>query len=655
MSWIEKLYDTYDEAQKNYKLNETLPPICHTTQNAHIEIIINGEGNFVSAKVIEKKEAPTLIPATEDSSTRTGQCAPHPLCDTIQYVAGDFAEYVEDEQSYFEDFKKKDKTYQGYKSLLSDWCNKFPTPKNLAILKYVSKNSVIADLVEAKILFKDEKTGKLLENWTESDDNKPKIFEVSPTPNNPFIRWKVQIPEIPEEDVWKDRELFQSWIDYDSSSEQGINICFVTGKEKRITQKHPSKIRNSGDRTKLISSNDEANFTFRGRFKEAEQAAGISYEVSQKAHTALRWLIERGQSFRSDSLCIVSWDISGNPIPNSFEDNDDLFLQEEKVLAGDMGQAYSKHLKGKIAGYSVELKDSKRIIVLGLDSTGGNTGRLAVIYYKEMASSEFLERVEEWHLDFSWFQKIPKRKDENDPKSKNILVEFQGAPCLKPIIFAAYGSKVDDKLKNATIRRLLPCVIDGQKMPFDLVDSAFKRTVNKISMSDFEWDMALGISCSLFKGFHKEERYQMGLEIERKTKDYLFGRLLAVAEEIESKALYIAGEDKGRSTNAERYMQRFSTNPCSTWLIIEKNLAPYEQRLKSTKPKFLFVMKNLIDEICNSFNADEFSDDKPLSGEFLLGYHCQRHELNKSYKKEDSPTKDKTDEEETNDESEQEN
>ena len=47
--------------------------------------------------------------------------------------------------------------------------------------------------------------------------------------------------------------------------------------------------RNSGDRAKLISSNDSANFTFRGeRFSDAGQALRIGYETTQKAHSALR-------------------------------------------------------------------------------------------------------------------------------------------------------------------------------------------------------------------------------------------------------------------------------------------------------------------------------------------------------------------------------
>ena len=33
------------------------------------------------------------------------------------------------------------------------------------------------------------------------------------------------------------------------------------------------------------------------------------------------------------------------------------------------------------------------------------------------------------------------------------------------------------------------------------------------------------------------------------------------------------------------------------------------------------------DEVMNKFDASDFSNDKKLSGEFLLGYHCQRREL----------------------------
>jgi CRISPR-associated protein Csd1 len=35
-------------------------------------------------------------------------------------------------------------------------------------------------------------------------------------------------------------------------------------------------------------------------------------------------------------------------------------------------------------------------------------------------------------------------------------------------------------------------------------------------------------------------------------------------------------------------------------------------------------MAKELDEVTCSFATDDFLSDRPLSGEFLLGYHCQR-------------------------------
>lgn len=115
----------------------------------------------------------------------------------------------------------------------------------------------------------------------------------------------------------------------------------------------------------------------------------------------------------------------------------------------------------------------------------------------------------------------------------------------------------------------------------------------------------------------------MSLDTENRSRDYLFGRLLAVAEKLESTALWIA--DEKRSTNAERYMQRFAVRPLSTWLQIELSLEPYKNRLRSNRYiGFLRNREKEIDEIMGALNELDSPLDKPLDGEFLLGYHSQR-------------------------------
>lgn len=130
----------------------------------------------------------------------------------------------------------------------------------------------------------------------------------------------------------------------------------------------------------------------------------------------------------------------------------------------------------------------------------------------------------------------------------------------------------------------------------------------------------------------------MSLEEGRNSRDYLFGRLLAIAERIEGYALYLAKETRG--TTAERLMQRFSDHPSATWRTIELALRPYMQRLQGSRPAALYVWKNLLDDVISRFQADDFTRPGRLDAEFLLGYHCQRAALrwdeSKSETKEES-------------------
>lgn len=117
----------------------------------------------------------------------------------------------------------------------------------------------------------------------------------------------------------------------------------------------------------------------------------------------------------------------------------------------------------------------------------------------------------------------------------------------------------------------------------------------------------------------------MALEQDRITRDYLYGRLLAVAENIESRALFVAGEK--RDTMAARLMQRFADRPYSTWKTIELSLSSYKTRLRTQRAGFLYAMEKLLDEVMGLFQSEDFTKDSQLTGEFLLGYHCQRQAL----------------------------
>jgi len=126
----------------------------------------------------------------------------------------------------------------------------------------------------------------------------------------------------------------------------------------------------------------------------------------------------------------------------------------------------------------------------------------------------------------------------------------------------------------------------------------------------------------------------MSLEEDRNTRDYLFGRLLAIADYIEERALYVAGEN--RDTNAAKLLNRFADRPSSTWRTIELALSPYKRRMRSKWPGLLIAMEKQLDKVAGMFQTNEFTDDSKLSGEFLLAYHCQRAVLWSKANKEDA-------------------
>ena len=127
----------------------------------------------------------------------------------------------------------------------------------------------------------------------------------------------------------------------------------------------------------------------------------------------------------------------------------------------------------------------------------------------------------------------------------------------------------------------------------------------------------------------------MSLDTDNTSRDYLYGRLLALAERLEEVSLFASGAK--RPTTANRLMQRFTDRPYDTWLTIYKQLGPYMRHLKSSRPEFLNKINSLMDEVMDKFEREDYIQPDKLSGEFLLGFHCQRLAL-KPESKNNQPT-----------------
>ena len=660
MSWIQRLYETYEQGtQLDLSDDQKLMPISHTLQNAHIEIVIDKAGNFVRANPKEKFQI--VLPATEKSAGRSSGEAPHPLADKLQYVAADYAKFGGKKKNYFE----------GYKALLSSWCeSEFSHPKLKAVLAYISKGSVIQDLTNAGVCFVDD-NNELLASWPyEVTDEKPipTLFKSLPKEKglldqgSALVCWTVENDgDLPAE-TWLHAGLQQSWIDFDANNAGEKSLCYVTGELKPIAVNHPAKLRHTGDKAKLISANDASGFTFRGRFEASSQASNVSVEVTQKAHNALRWLISRQPKGRNGDQAVVVWAMSGKHTPpimvgtTELDDWDDFGSDKVSTdvpevdvaqvdLTVNLGKRYAEQLQRYMQGYlkgKNALESDETVSIMALDSA--TPGRMGIVYYRDFRAEEYVKTVERWHTEFAWPQRITKEVEPEAGKAKPKNPKTKAhwivsAPSPWSILQTAYGDiiKSNETLKKSLNERIMPCIVEGRPFPEDLVNLAINRASNPNSGEYWEWERNVGVACALYRGHrhslrqpkkNKQKEFSMSLNKENHSRDYLYGRLLAVAEKIEERALYLA--DVNRTTTAARLMQRFRSRPFDTWVNIYEHLQPYMQQLTVRDGGFINNRKRDLDEIKDAFNDEDFKDNSALTGEYLLGFHCQRMALRSS-------------------------
>lgn len=632
MSWLENCYQTYEYVRQNAPAligkqdgtHAPLLPVGHTTQQANIQVELDAQGNFLTAFLLRKQESTTIVPCTEESASRT-HINPHALADKLQYIAFNYREYG----------GPKDSGWDAYHEQLTAWCqSRFSHPLVCAVLSYLEKGTLISDLMKRDCLFTDE-SGKLPTKYSGDEEKKLKITAslTGGDQTESFIRFRVG-----DDDLWTDPSIWNSWLNFYETRLTAVDYCTVLGKKVPLSSLSPKKIRNPGDSAKLISSNDKSGFTFRGRFSTAEQALSIGYRTTQEAHNALRWLISTQGALCGDETILV-WGTQNEPVPQLGDDSSD-FAQNvpDYLFANDEDDGFddepadsvstmetiAKQFNRAVRGYRLKLTDTSQLSVIILDSA--TAGRLSVRYYQELSGSRLLNNVVDWHQTFSWLLEYRSKPEPAEPgkKPKFKPYSFVGAPRPEDIAKAAYGEKVDQKLKQQTVERLVPCIVEQKPLPYDLMQSVVHCATASISLEPWETRKTRNIACALIRGYHsrtKGEDYTMALDENCCDRNYLFGRILACVEQIERYAqnLTFLADDK-RTTNAERLEAIFVQRPAATTKLLKLKLRPYLNRIQSKNgsTKRYDLMEELIDRL-----GLEYFNDKPLNELYLLGYSSQ--------------------------------
>lgn len=259
---------------------------------------------------------------------------------------------------------------------------------------------------------------------------------------------------------------------------------------------------------------------------------------------------------------------------------------------------------------------------------------MGLTFYQELPQNDYLENIIRWHETTSYYLTYWEKG-----KEKSILHHYIGAPSYDDILFAVYGKSNGMKdagyntLKRKTRKQLLECMFGDFAFPKSMVDAAVVRASHPLSFTDIngkfssnDWDRSIAITCALARKYYNnkhqnKEEIALDLDETRTDRDYLYGRLLAVADRLERVAMYKADKKDIRSTNAVRLMGAFSVKPYHTWGLLYQQLIPYINQLNGAE-----YYQSIIDGIMVLF-GDEYENNTPLSPLYLLGFSAQRREF----------------------------
>ena len=575
MGLLQKAVETYDShrsyASQNREGQAMMAPVGHIVTRAEIEITLDADGYFVDAAAVDKTEPRIIIPATESSAGRTSAPCAHPLCEQIGYL-----------------IPANEKKYQLYISQLTAWVNSPYTHLKLdSVLRYVKGQTLLSDLARCGLVKLDEKG---------MPDNEKRL-----------VRWRVLGGE--QEACWLDQSLFGAFTEYYLASQTGDNgLCMVTGVMGTTAAQHPKGIVSLNGNAKLISANDSSGFTYRGRFTEEAQALTVSYEASQKAHNALRWLVDtQGVRAAFGGRIFLCWNPQGRMITPPHLP----FMRAPNPIFKP--SEYREALQTVLRSKKAELQLSDGVVLAAFDAA--TTGRLSLTYYNELQGHDFLQRLHDWDVGCCW-------------PHRNFGIQI---PSLKQIVDCAFGTQrggrleTDDRVLSQQMQRLIACRVDKSAIGTDIVKSLTQRASRPQAYDQYVWEDILFTACAVIRKYRKDrfkEEWNMALEPERKDRSYQFGRLLAVMEKVE-RDTYGSGES--REPNAIRLQSVFCQRPMQTAANLEKQLErAYFPRLK---PGSRIRYKNLMCQIMEMISQFPDELDKPLDGTYLLGYYLQRAAL----------------------------
>mgnify|MGYP000867028338 FL=1 len=616
MDFFTSLLNAYEMAEEIGLVDQqkgigepVLLPLYHTSLKSNgkniIAVKLDQDGSLYKAEIMDAENQTIIFPVTSNSVARSGSNpAPHPLVDKFSYYVPELS------QSQYDDFHKQLASWITYceEGEVKDFLMK--------IQQFILQTDFLSSILQS--LYGDNYQRKGLKIAYSDSDGKNKTVDLSAY----FLEFSiVQFHGFKDESVTSYKALHQSFISFLTANQDNLRTCNISGRTEQITNKHRGLMGNA----KIISVSNKGE-AYKGRFKEREDVFSVGYETSEKIHLMIKYLLENNNSstWLGSSQYLINWfsdDLANEsqldivkPVFNElFEDDEDekdslVFIKPNEENK-NIGSSFIKGRKlfGNDATYYVAI----------LNKT--SNGRIALKYFRQLQVSQLLKNLESWQENYSW---------EAKTKAEDYRLK---TPTFNEIINVAYGVDREryleldnDSFRSDQYQQLVTALIDGNPVPSTIVKK-LETNIKQRQKYPNHWSQVQQISLAIL---HKQygREFKPMLDHENTNRSYLFGRLLAIFELIETQRYRIDGNNQERVTNAERYWNAYTSQPAKLMMNLTNKIKPYEETVKLNAHGIFNKLDKERAEIVRLLSPLMAKKDinDPLDYQFIFGYYAEK-------------------------------
>jgi CRISPR-associated protein Csd1 len=407
--------------------------------------------------------------------------------------------------------------------------------------------------------------------------------------------------------IHENTDIKNAWEEFKQDHDAEKGQCLITGKNSAIARLHP-KIKGVRDAqsagANIVSFNADA-FTSYG--KEQSFNAPVSENAAFKYGTVLNYMLQSDkQKMFMGGSTVVFWAEHASPkyneIFNAFlspsakaEDNktDDEKTHDEKQERLIKGVLSAVKSGSKLSIEEEELSKDTNFCILAL---APNNARISIRFFYKDTFGDLIKKIGQHYEDM----KIVGARLENVPLW---LLLKETVPT---------GSK-ENASSPLLAGRVFTAILTGGMYP----SSLFSTIIERIRADrDVNSTRASIIKAYLIRK-HKKEELTVSLNEESKEPAYLLGRLFAVLEQAQWKAL-----GDVNSGIKERFFASAAASPRRIFPQLLKNTQNHLAKMDNSiwlDKKIGEIMAG-IDSFPVQFNLDE-------QGMFMLGYYHQRQAL----------------------------